>query len=184
MTIIALGVTGHRYVAEMDQIKAGVESAIQRILETFPGSNFRILSALAEGADRILAKRLLLIPNTALWVPLPLPEEEYLKDFETSTSKQEFLHLLGKAERVIALPVTGKREEAYLAAGKYILDHSDLLMTIWDGKTAQGTAGTGDMVALARERNLPLVWIHAGNHRNPGQEEVTFEHLPPPGRKS
>ena len=184
MTIIALGVTGHRYVAEMDQVKAGVESAIQRLLETFPGSNFRILSALAEGADRILAKRLLLIPNTALWVPLPLPEEEYLKDFETSTSKQEFLHLLGKAERVIAMPVTGKREEAYLAAGKFILDHSDLLMTIWDGKPGRGVAGTSAIIALARKRGLPMAWIHAGNHRNPGQEEVTFEHLPPPGRKS
>ena len=50
-----------------------------------------------------------------------------------------------------------------------------------------------EIVAQARERSLPLAWIHAGN-RNPGtgfstslgpeQGKVTFEHLPPPGRKT
>ncbi len=193
MAIVALGITGHRYLTEMDKVMAGVDRAIQRILGAFPDSNFRVLSSLAEGADRILAKRLLLIPNASLWVPLPLPEEEYLKDFETSKSKEEFIHLLGKAERVINLPVTDKREEGYLAAGKYVLENSDVLLAVWDGKPAQGAAGTAEIVALARERGLPLAWIHAGN-RNPGtnipislgpeQGKVTFEHLLSPGRKT
>jgi hypothetical protein len=192
MAIIALGITGHRYLAEMDKVMAGVERAIRRILKTFPGFGFRVLSSLAEGADRVLAKRLLLIPNASLWVPLPLPEEEYLKDFETSKSKDEFIHLLGMAERVINLPVMEKREDGYLAAGKYILENSDVLLAIWDGKPAQGEAGTAEIVALARERGLPLAWVHAGN-RNPGtnistslgpmQGKVTYEHLPPSGRK-
>ncbi|MCX6033371.1 MAG: hypothetical protein NTV38_00085 [Chloroflexi bacterium] len=193
MAIVALGITGHRYLIEMDKVMAGVDRAVQRILGTFPDSNFRVLSSLAEGADRILAKRLHLIPNTSLWVPLPVPEEEYLKDFETSESKEEFIYLLGKAERVINLPVTGKREEGYLAAGKYVLENSDCLLAIWDGKPAQGAAGTAEIVTMARERGLPLAWVHAGN-RNPGtnipsslgteQGKVTFEHLPPPGRKT
>lgn len=193
MAIVALGITGHRYLAEMDKVMAGVDRAVQRILGTFPDSNFRVLSSLAEGADRILAKRFLLIPNTSLWVPLPVPEEEYLKDFETSESKEEFMYLFGKAERVINLPVTGKREEGYLAAGKFVLENSDCLLAIWDGKPAQGAAGTAEIVTMARERGLPLAWVHAGN-RNPGtnipsslgteQGKVTFEHLPPPGRKT
>lgn len=193
MAIVALGITGHRYMAEMDKVMAGVESAVKRILKTFPDSSFRIFSSLAEGADRVLAKRLLLVPNASLWVPLPLPEEEYLKDFETSKSKEEFITLLGKAKRVINLPVMEKREEGYLAAGKYVIENSDCLLAIWDGKPAQGVAGTSEIVALARERSLPLAWIHAGN-RNPGtgfstslgpeQGKVTFEHLPPLGRKT
>jgi hypothetical protein len=193
MAIVALGITGHRYMAEMDKVMAGVECAVKRILKTFPDSGFRIFSSLAEGADRVLAKRLLLVPNASLWVPLPLPEEEYLKDFETSKSKEEFITLLGKAKRVINLPVMEKREEGYLAAGKYVIENSDCLLAIWDGKPAQGVAGTSEIVALARERSLPLAWIHAGN-RNPGtgfstslgpeQGKVTFEHLPPPGRKT
>ena len=193
MAFVALGITGHRYLAEMDKIMAGVESALQRIFATYPDSNPRVLSSLAEGADRILAERLLLIPNASLWVPLPLPEEEYLKDFETSESKEEFYRLLGKAERVIHLPATDKREEGYLAAGKYILENSDVLIAIWDGKPAQGVAGTAEIVALAREHGLPLAWIHAGNRLTgtglpislgPDQGKVTFEHLPRPGRKT
>jgi hypothetical protein len=191
--IIALGITGHRYLAEMDKVLVGVERAVQRICKTYPDSNIRVLSSLAEGADRILAKRILLIPGASLWVPLPLPEEEYLRDFETTKSRDEFIHLLGKAERVVNMPATDKREEGYLAASKYILENSDVLLAIWDGKPAQGAAGTAEIVALAREYNMPLVWIHAGN-RTPGtdiptslgsgQGKVTFENLPSPGRKT
>ena len=177
MPIIALGITGHRFLPEIEAIIAGVENALQRILETFPGSDFRVLSSLAEGTDRILAKRLLMIPNTILWVPLPLPEAEYLQDFKTTQSKQEFLMLLGKAEKVFSLPVTDSREEAYLAAGKYILDHCDLLMTIWDGKPGRGAAGTSAIIALARKRGLPMAWIHADD-RNSREGKVTFENLP------
>ena len=193
MAIVALGITGHRYMAEMDKVMAGVECAVKRILKTFPDSSFRIFSSLAEGADRVLAKRLLLVPNASLWVPLPLPEEEYLKDFETSKSKEEFITLLGKAKRVINLPVMERREEGYLAAGKYVIENSDCLLAIWDGKPAQGVAGTSEIVALARERSLPLAWIHAGNRNprtgfstslGPEQGKVTFEHLPPLGRKT
>jgi len=192
VSIIALGVTGHRFLAELEQIMAGVERAVRRVCRTFPDSSFRILSSLAEGADRLLAQRLLFIPGAALWVPLPLPEEEYLKDFETSQSKNEFIQLLGKAERVIQMPVRKTREEGYLAAGNFVLENSDCLLTIWDGKPAQGMAGTAGIVALARERGLPLAWIHAGN-RIPGtdiptslgpyQGKVTFEHFPQPSRK-
>lgn len=193
MPIIALGITGHRYLTEVDRIMVGVENVLERILKTFPDSVFRVLSSLAEGADRILAKRFLLIPNASLWVPLPLPEEEYLKDFESAKSKDEFIRLLGKAERIIHLPVTDNREEAYLSAGKFVVENSDILLAVWDGNPPQGTAGTGEIVALARERGLPLAWIHAGNH-NPGTEtptslgpdqgKVTFEYFPPLSRKT
>jgi hypothetical protein len=192
MPIINLGITGHRYLAEMDQVMAGLEIALRRLQETFSTSTFRVLSSLAEGADRILAKRLLSIPNTSLWVPLPLPEEDYLKDFETLASRQEFIRLLGQAEQVITLPARNGRGGTYLAAGKYILENCDVLLAIWDGHTAQGEGGTGEIISLARERSLPLVWIHAHN-RLPGTEypaslrkaqgNVTFENLPSPGRK-
>jgi hypothetical protein len=192
MPITSLGITGHRTLAEIDEIHAGVESALRCVLGTFPDSHFRILSSLAEGADRILVKRLLEIPNTFLWVSLPLPQMEYIKDFETIQSKEEFVFLMGKAERVINMPVKEKREEGFLAAGKYILDNCDVLLAIWDGKPAKGVAGTGEIVTLARERGLPMVWIHANNHSpgkglptplSPDQGSVSFEHFPPSGRK-
>jgi hypothetical protein len=192
MAIIAVGVTGHRILADTDKITAGAEEAVKRIYRSFPQCNFRVLSSLAEGSDRILVKSLLLIPGAVLWVPLPLPEEEYLQDFEDANSKKEFRVLLGKAERVVQMPAAENREEGYLAAGKYILDNSDCLLAIWDGKHAQGMAGTGEVVSLARQRGLPLAWIHAGNRQpgtniptslGPEQGKVTFEHFPSPGRE-
>ena len=193
MTIVRIGVTGHRYLDELDKVMKGVENVIQRILETFPDSDFRVLSSLAEGADQILAKRLLLVPNTHLWVPLPLSEEEYLKDFRAARSKEEFIHLLRKAERVIKLPEMDNREDCYKAAGKYIVKNSNLLIAIWDGKPAQGKGGTAEIVTLTRTRNIPLAYIHAGN-RVPGtsfatslgheQGTVTFENFPPINRTS
>jgi hypothetical protein len=193
MPLIAVGVIGHRHLTELNKIMTGVEGVLRRLLETFPDSNFRVLSSLAEGADRILAKRFLLIPKTALWAPLPLPEEEFLNDFMDLKSKEEFINLLGKAERVIKLPIKKKRDEAYLAAGRYVIENSDVLLAIWDGNPAQDIAGTGQIVALARERSLPLAWIHASRYepqqglsasRETGQGTITFENFPQPGRKT
>jgi len=188
MAIITIGITGHRRLDELDKIMTGVECAVKQIIEAFPDSNFRVLSSLAEGADQILAKRLLLISFSTLWVPLPLPKEEYIKDFKTSQSKAEFIDLLGKAERVICMPEMNKREYAYLAAGKYVVDNCDLLMAVWDGAPAQGIGGTAEIVSLARNRQMPIANIHARNHL-PGtliatslgykQGEVTFENFPP-----
>jgi len=37
---------------------------------------------------------------------------------------------------------------------------------------AQGLGGTGGIALRARERGLPIAWVHAGN-RKPGTEEPT-----------
>jgi len=132
-----------------------------------------------------------MIPNASLWVPLPLPLEDYLEDFDSQVSKEEFMMLFGKAERVIPLPPADSRELAYLAAGRYILENSDVLISIWDGNSSRGTAGTGDLITIAREHSLPLAWIHTSDHsKSPGhiatentaQGEVSFEHFPAPGK--
>lgn len=191
MPIIAVGVTGHRHLTEIGKIMMGVEGVLKCLLEAFPGSEYRVLSSLAEGADRILADKLLQIPKTTLWVPLPLPREDYLSDFRNSRSKEEFIHLLRRAERVIELPVKINRDEAYLAAGRYIIEICDVLLAIWDGKPSRDKAGTSPIVALARERSLPLAWIHARNHRpahafpvapEAVQGGITYENFPPSAR--
>jgi len=50
--IVAIGVTGHRFLAEVDKIAAGVDEALRRIEEAFPGKLLAVISPLAEGADR------------------------------------------------------------------------------------------------------------------------------------
>jgi hypothetical protein len=185
--VTAIGVTGHRFLADLDRIVAGVDQALGGIEEAFPGQPLTVISPLAEGADRLVVHRALARPSARLVVPLPLPQADYMTDFESAESKEEFLRLLAQADEVIGLPPAPTRDRAYEAVGQYVLDHCDVLIAIWDGQNAQGRGGTGQIVARARQRGLPTIWIHAGN-RIPGTEEpttlgeeqgeVTFERFP------
>jgi hypothetical protein len=51
-------------------------------------------------------------------------------------------------------------EDAYLAAGKHIVDRAGLLVALWNGKPAAGKGGTGDIVAYARSQGRPVVHVH------------------------
>jgi hypothetical protein len=168
--MIAIGVTGHRYLVEFPKISAAIDRAINEIEAAFGECSFRVISTLAEGADRLVVHRLLARKKAELFVPLPLQKEEYLKDFKTAASRSEFLELLDQAEEWLTLPEAKTREQAYAFAGRYVLDHCDVLIAIWDGREAQGEGGTGEIVDEARRRGLPVVWIFAGNRR-PGKEE-------------
>ena len=170
--MITIGVTGHRFLIEVDKITAGIDQALDHIERSFGDSSLRMISALAEGADRLIAGQALARGNAALIVPLPLPENEYLADFSSETSKEEFHQLLAQAEEVLIMPTAPTPEEAYAAVGLYMLDHCDVLLAIWDGQDAQGVGGTGEIVAATRLRKLPLAWIQAGN-RVIGTEEPT-----------
>jgi hypothetical protein len=184
--LIRIGVTGHRILAELEKIGAGVEVALRRIEQAFPGEPMTVISALAEGADRIVARHVLARTGARLIVPLPLPESDYITDFDSEESRAEFLSLLHRADHVEEMSSTATRDQAYEAAGEYVLNNSDVLITIWDGQNAQSRGSTGEMVRRARERGLPIARVHAGN-REPGthrptslgdeQGRVTFENI-------
>lgn len=184
--MIRIGVTGHRILAELDRIELGVEEALGRVEQLFPGESLTVVSALAEGADRLVAWRVLARPDARLTVPLPLEESDYIRDFSSEESRLEFSTLLRRASKIERMPPAPARDQAYEAAGEYVLNNSDVLLTIWDGRPAQGRGGTADIVSRSRSRKLPIAWIHAGN-RKPGtnqpttlgneQGQVTFENF-------
>src|SRR6266852_161360 len=117
---IRIGVTGHRELADPAAMQALVKQAIGAEVEKlFPeGSRqniervrnegtteilYRILSPLAEGADRVVARAVLEYPGARLDVVLPLTIEDYLEDFKTDESKVEFEELLGRCRRPVLL---------------------------------------------------------------------------------
>jgi hypothetical protein len=67
--------------------------------------------------------------------------------------------LLARAATVNVLPFAEPSEDAYLAAGKYVVDRADILVTLWNGKPAAGKGGTGDIVEYARLLNRPVIHI-------------------------
>jgi hypothetical protein len=157
---------------ELEKVEAGIETALDRIEESFSGRPLTLLSSLAEGADRLVARNALGRPGARLIAVLPLPRSDYMQDFESPESREEFLGFLADAVEVIELPPAPTRNAAYEAAGEYCLNHCDVLVAVWDGQGAQGQGGSGATVTLARERGLPIAWVHAGNRR-PGTMEPT-----------
>lgn len=168
---VRIGVTGHRFLAEVEKLRASVAEALDLITGAFPGRKLQCLSALAEGADRMVAHAVL-ERGGELTAVLPLPEDDYITDFDSPASKAEFRDLLAQATKVIQLPATATRNEAYEEGGLWVLDNSDVLIAIYDGKPAQGRGGTADIVARAMERGMPVIHIKAGN-RIPGTSTPT-----------
>ena len=169
--MVAIGVTGHRILTEVDRLEAGLEEVVRRLETAFPGP-WTVVSALAEGSDRLVAHRLLAREGTRLVAVLPLERRDYETDFESEASRREFADLLARADQVVDVPPQPSRDEAYEVGGRAMLERADVLVAIWDGQGAQGRGGTGAVVAEAREHGIPLAWVHAGNRR-PGTEEPT-----------
>ena len=162
--------TGHRFLAEVDRLSVGVDRALERIAAASPGSTLVLLSSLAEGADMLVAQRVLRRSKVRLIVPLPLPLEDYRQDFSSENHWQEFERLLAVSKKVVIFPDGGGRPQVYQAAEKYILDHCSVLIALWDGKPAQGIGGTAEVVLKARTLGMPIAWVHCGN-RTPGTNQ-------------
>ena len=167
-----IGVTGHRVLTNLDKLVHSVDQALA-LIEAHCDPPYICLSALAEGADRLVPYRAFARWEEArLIVPLPLDVEDYMQDFETFTSKADFINLMELAEEILPPPEAANREDAYQAAGFHVVQNCDVLIAIWDGAEAQGKGGTAEIVTTARQMKHPLIWIHAGNRR-PDTEKPT-----------
>jgi hypothetical protein len=145
---LRVGVSGHRLLAD----PVAVAMAVDRVLEQLaPGRHVVAVSSLAEGADRIVATRVL-ARGGRLEAVLPLPADDYTNDFVDAGSRAEFAGLLAAAERVTVVPpdpADPSREAAYARAGSAVLGACDVLLALWDGTPARGRGGTAEVVAEA-----------------------------------
>ena len=160
---VVVGVTGHRCLADVEAVGAGVEVALGRIQQAFGASSLTVISPLASGADQLVARRALMRPESRLIVPLPLPLSSYLEGLAPAAI-EAFHELLGQAADSFVLPASLTHDEAYEAAGRYVVEHSEVLIAVWDGQPARGRGGTASTVARARQRGLPMAWIWARNY--------------------
>ena len=169
-----VGVTGHRWNrlrhADLEALRAGVRGALERLAEAAEGQPMRLVSPLAEGADRIVAEEAAAL-GWQLQSALPFARAEYEKDFATSESRHEFRRLLARAAKVDELRGSrdskDSRDSAYAAVGRLVLDSCDVLVAVWDGESARGEGGTAQMVREARERGLPVVWVSSEPPHDP-----------------
>jgi hypothetical protein len=113
------------------------------------------LSSLADGADQIFASTILAVGGSLEAV---IPSTAYESTF-LGPALGSYKRLLSKATRVHQLPFDAPSEEAFFAAGRYVVDNSDRIIAVWDGEKAAGLGGTGDVVQYARDRGLSVTII-------------------------
>lgn len=156
---LVIAVTGHRDLVpdEVPGIRERVRNLLADLAKRYPERRLRVMSPLAEGADRLVAREAVAL-GVELIVPLPMPREAYIKDFQTEESVREFDHLCAAANEILELPVARRnklvdiadygpaRDLQYAQVGIFLCAHCHILLAIWDGKLTGDLGGTGQVV--------------------------------------
>lgn len=158
-----LGITGHRDLHEADKprLREMIKEIILKKKAQCPNTPVIILTPLAEGADRLGAYAAMDC-GISFIAPLPMPVDEYRKDFTSKESLDEFNTLLEKADLWFELPlhkgtslrdlqrVKEKRDQQYYLNGLFIARQSQTLIALWDGFDNEKQGGTAHIVKLKR----------------------------------
>lgn len=155
---LTVGVTGHRDLcdAEVPALRDQVRAFFSYLDQEFPGLDLQLITPLAEGGDQLVAEVAVEL-GIPLIVPLPMSRQDYEKDFTTPEGLRSF-HTLMEAAEVIHLPLVEEpslrsgampdahREMQYMQLGVFISNHCQVLLALWDGKSASESGGTADVV--------------------------------------
>ncbi len=161
---LKISITGHRRLEDSEDVRRRISNAIKDILKANEETCFEAYSCLASGSDSIFAEEALEM-NGKLKVVLPMPALEYSKDFDTNEIKL-FYELL--SNDIAPVTILNKKpeaaneiNEAYLQAGKFVVDRCDFLIAVWDGEKSNGKGGTGDIVHYAHKIRKKIIHIKA-----------------------
>jgi hypothetical protein len=136
------------------------------------------LTGLAAGADQALA-RLATAQGWRLTAILAFPREEFERDFTRDYEIDGFRSLLHQALSVVELDGDRSRgPDAYVSVQKYLIDHSDIVLAVWDGKKSRGPGGTGEVVESALRAGTPVVVLSPDDADDPrwiGAEATTAQ---------
>jgi hypothetical protein len=185
-----IGVVGHRpnrlkredissLTKRLGEVLSSVKKSVLDFSTKHPGlfNNespcLRAVSPLAEGTDRYFAREALKL-NYELCSPMPFQREEFENDFKPPHSLEpeinsvtDFNDILAAARvkgdvRIFELDgARDKAGEAYAAAGRVVLNQSDLLVVVWDGGGEEKHGGTYETLVRAVRFAIPVVWIDA-----------------------
>jgi uncharacterized phage-like protein YoqJ len=152
MNQITIGITGHRDIVVTTQLKQDIRDFFINLQDR----DTKLLSPLADGADRLVADIYLEIfrEKAHLIVPMPFNQNRYMKDFNNN-SKEKFLEYLKVTDEVFE--VRNTQGCNYKSVGVFVADKSDILLALWDGTFNAKSGGTGDIVAYARDEGKEVV---------------------------
>jgi hypothetical protein len=169
----------------LDDVFKTIDATLKKFLEknskyyAMDPHKVRLVSGLAEGADQLA---IVMCPDE--WdvdAILPFPVERYRLDFKrsgTANTLKQFDRSLRSATNILQLP---EDEHSYLPSGPgndrgnfnlpnprgqdyarhidFFIRQFDILVAVWDGKAADGPGGTAEIIRLAIDANVAVVWI-------------------------
>jgi len=161
---LVIGAVGHRHLAPSDLpvYREQLQGFLRGLRQRYPSTPLRMLSALAEGADRVAAD-VALMEGCELLVPLPMDASEYERDFPDTVA--EFRALVARVPPadvfVVPLPrlpagasPAQLRDAQYLEVGVHIATQSHILVALWDGVRNKAVAGTAEVVRFKLEGQI------------------------------
>ncbi len=197
--VLRLGITGHRDPSDVPAVSASTMSSILAVTALFGNAGhrrargvravpttplrLRIVSALAEGADRIAVDAAFeAAPRSApgagqssssswtgeLSAVIPYDIATYRDhDCGSEPSRQEFDRLIGLDPKPRTLhrgrPVDEtQRDHWYRDVGHHVADRCDVLIALWDGSDNGKPAGTAATVNYALGHGTPVLWVPTG----------------------
>lgn len=148
-----IGITGHQRLpapADWDWVREEIQTFLSSAQPPIIG-----ISSLAIGADQLFAKAVL---DAGGILEAVIPFDRYAETFQ-DRDRVVFEKLRSTSSRVEVLATMGSKEESYLAAGKRVVDLSDVVVAVWNGMPAAGLGGTADIVQYALAKNRRLIHI-------------------------
>lgn len=165
---LVIAVTGHRDLldVEVPAIRERVNRLLGDLAERYPGRPISVMSPLAAGADMLVAEEALKL-DLALVVPLPMPKDLYVEDFDTDELRERFDSLYLQASETFELPLARggtlddigshgtARNRQYAQLGVFLCAHCHILLALWDGKHTDDLGGTGQVVQFHHDDIMP-----------------------------
>jgi hypothetical protein len=180
---VVVGVTGHRDVRHDDiaALQKLVGEFFQELRGKHPHTPIVVLSALADGADRLVA-RVALAGGLDLLAPLPMSRHLYELDFDAE-SKDDFAQLLSQSRESYEIPMAAEEAELchsgaartnqFALLGDHLCEQSGVLLALWDGVPSTKPGGTADVVSRFRlQRNGKIYHIVTPRVSNPSPPDA------------
>jgi hypothetical protein len=172
---LVIGATGHRDLRDEDipALEHEVAEAVKRLKRDYLHDDKEtpliVLSSLAEGADRLIARVAMKLGATLI-APLPMQPDEYRRDFDPGLKPDAAAEFDRMKSDALAAPVMrfadgntpdnileeAKRALQYREVGLFIVRHCHVLIALWNGdESNMATGGTSEVVSFKRD-GIPL----------------------------
>ena len=167
-----VGISGHRDIQQTNKniYLSQIKEYLNYLIYKYPTKEILAVSPLADGADRLFIQAAIEI-GLRYEVILPMKPNLYQKDFDND-SYREFNKMLLNAREYKVIPIYNEiseesiayhgadRDLQYREVGRQLINETDSMLFLWDGKENTKVGGTYDTLTYAKEHNINYKIIH------------------------